>query len=92
MVYLGEALLGDGWPAEARAQALRARDLARLRGERGFEALASRLLGEIAARAGERDAAVEAYEAARAAAEALGMRPLAARCRGELARLRVDTQ
>lgn len=90
VVYLGVALLGAGRLAEARAQALRARDLARLRGERGFEAWASRLLAEIAARAGERAAALESYREAMAMALALDMRPLAGRCLVEISRVLGD--
>ena len=90
VVYLGEALLREGRPAEARVQARRAAELARTRGERGFEAWATRLLGEIAAGTGERGAAVEAYREALGTAEALDMRPLAGRCRTEMARLLGD--
>ena len=90
VVYLGEALLSEGRPAEARVQALRARELARARGERGFEAWATRLLGEIVAGTGARAAAFEAYGDALGTAEALDMRPLVARCRTEMARLRGD--
>ena len=84
LVYLGESLLRDGRPAEARAQALRALEHARRRDERGFEAWAHWLLGAIAA-AGEDAAATDAYRTALDAAEELGMRPLAERCRAALA-------
>jgi len=90
VVYLGEALLSVGRLGDARAQALRARDLARLRGERGFGACASRLLGEIAARAGERAVALESYREAMAMALALDMRPLAGRCLVEISRVLGD--
>lgn len=90
VVYLGEALLSEGRPAEARVQALRAAELARTRGERGFGAWTTRLLGEIAAGTGERAAAFEAYREALGTADALDMRPLAGRCRTEMARLLGD--
>jgi hypothetical protein len=63
-------------------QHLRALTLARDRGERGHEAWALRLLGEIASHPGRPDVATaEAhYGAAMALATELGMRPLVAHC------------
>jgi tetratricopeptide (TPR) repeat protein len=56
--------------------------LARGRGERGYEAWALRLLGEIAAHPDPPDAetAESHYRQALALAEELGMRPLVAHC------------
>jgi Adenylate and Guanylate cyclase catalytic domain len=70
-----EALAGE-WVAE---QAL---TLARAHQERGNEAYALRLLGEIAARRepAEHDQARDCYHAAMVLAEELGMRPLQAHC------------
>src|SRR5262249_46313540 len=60
----------------------RAFTLARARGQRGYEAWALRLLGEIAAHPGslKSTAAEGHYRQALALADELGMRPLAARC------------
>ena len=86
LVYLGEAYLADRLE-DARECAGRALTLARERGQRGCEALALRLLGEITAR---RDPPVHAerhYKDALALAEELGMRPLIAHCHAGLGRL-----
>jgi hypothetical protein len=91
VVYLGEAWLREGRPAEARGHTLRARALARVRGERGFEAWASWLLGEIAAREDARTTAMAAYRAALDMVEPLDMHPLAARSRTALSRLTEET-
>ena len=57
--------------------------------ERGHEAWALRLLGEIAARpdGGEVEQAEAHYDQARVLAETLGMRPLVAHCHRELGTL-----
>jgi hypothetical protein len=75
----GSCLLADRLE-EALAAASRALTLARDRGERGHEAWALRLLGEIASHPGRPDVATaEAhYGAATALATELGMRPLVA--------------
>jgi tetratricopeptide (TPR) repeat protein len=86
LVYLGEALLRGGRRDEAMAEGLRARQLARVRDERGFEAWAIRLLGAVAEETGDMRAAAEWYRQALDAAVALDMRPLAERCRAEMAR------
>ena len=67
----------------------RALALARKRDERGHEAYALRLLGEIAAHphSSESDTAQLHYEKARTLAETLGMRPLVAHCHFGLGRL-----
>jgi DNA-binding SARP family transcriptional activator/ABC-type cobalamin/Fe3+-siderophores transport system ATPase subunit len=87
--WLGEAYLLAGRIDDAAAAATRALDLARRHKERGVEAWAHRLLGQIAAR---RDASGSAeaeahYRNALGLADVLGMRPLHAHCILELARL-----
>jgi len=79
---LGEALLRAGRLEEAHVLAERALPLTRARQERGNQAYALRLLGDIAAwRAPAESApAVAHYRQALALAEELGMRPLQAHC------------
>jgi tetratricopeptide (TPR) repeat protein len=82
VAYLGEAYLLAGRLDDAMALAVRALDLAREHKERGWEAYALRLLGEIVA---QRDrpkieSAEEHYRQAYTLAERLGMRPLVAHC------------
>ena len=81
-MHLGEAYLRADRVEEARACADRAATLARARGERGYEAWALRLLGEMALHHDRADVATaEAhYGAAMALADELGMRPLQAHC------------
>ena len=90
LVRLGDAYLLANRLEEALPIADRALRLTRERGERGFEAWALRLLGEIASHQGRPDvAAAEAhYEAATARASELGMRPLVAHCQFGLGKLR----
>jgi tetratricopeptide (TPR) repeat protein len=80
--YLSEAYLLAGRMEEAVQLAGRALDLARAHKERGHEAWALRLLGEIAARQAppEIEPAAHHYRQALALAEELGMRPLVAHC------------
>jgi class 3 adenylate cyclase/tetratricopeptide (TPR) repeat protein len=82
LVILGEVSLLAGRPAAARDAAHQALRIARERGERGYEAYALRLLGEVVAHGDP--PAVEPAEAhfrdARALAAELGMRPLLAHC------------
>jgi class 3 adenylate cyclase len=89
LAWLGQAhLLGDR-RALALDHARRALEVARECAERGQQARALLLLADVAA-ADETADAVEAealYRQAHAAAEALGMRPLVARCRLALGRL-----
>jgi tetratricopeptide (TPR) repeat protein len=89
VVHLGEASLLAGDLEDALVSAQQALTIARERGERGHEAYALRLLGELAARADPPDAeAAEAYyRQARALADERGMRPLAAHCYLGLAKL-----
>jgi class 3 adenylate cyclase/tetratricopeptide (TPR) repeat protein len=79
---LGEAQLLAGRLGEAQALAERALALAREHQERGHQAYALRLLGDIAARRDPPDVvqAETHYRQAQALAEALGMRPLLAHC------------
>jgi class 3 adenylate cyclase/tetratricopeptide (TPR) repeat protein len=81
MVLLGEGLLARGDVAGARAAADRAVELALAHGERAHEAMAWRLIGDVAARGAgsELAAAREAYEQALALGDELGLRPLVAR-------------
>jgi tetratricopeptide (TPR) repeat protein len=82
VVQLGEAYLLADQVEDARACADRAVVLARERGERGHEAWALRLLGEITARSDRPDVATAEthYGAAMTLAAELGMRPPAAHC------------
>jgi tetratricopeptide (TPR) repeat protein len=86
---LGEALLLAGRLGKARALVERARALAHERQERGHEAYALRLLGEIAVRREppESDQAGDYYRQALALAEELGRRPLVAHCHLSLGKL-----
>jgi class 3 adenylate cyclase/tetratricopeptide (TPR) repeat protein len=87
--WLGEAYLRVGRLDEARGAALRALDLCRAGRERGHEAWALRLLGEIAMHADPLDGAMaeECYSAALDLASELGMRPLVAHCHFGVGRL-----
>ena len=86
---LGEAYLLADQVDDARACADRALTLARGRGERGYEAWALRLLGEIASHLARRDVATAAahYGAAMTLASELEMRPLVAHCHLGLGKL-----
>jgi DNA-binding NtrC family response regulator/tetratricopeptide (TPR) repeat protein len=89
VVQLGEAYLLADQVEDARACADRAVRLARERGERGHEAWALRLLGEVASHPDRPDMATAEghYRAAMALADALGMRPLATHCHLGLGKL-----
>jgi tetratricopeptide (TPR) repeat protein len=80
--YLSEAYLLAGRMQEAVQLAGRALDLARTHKERGHEAWALRLLGEIAAHQAslEIEPAAHHYRQALVLADDLGMRPLLAHC------------
>jgi tetratricopeptide (TPR) repeat protein len=89
--YLGEAYALAGRLEDALEFAGRVLTLARERGQRGFEAWALQLLGEVAMHRNppESDQAAAHYRQALALAEELGMRPLVAHCHlglGELYR------
>ena len=89
VTQLGEAYLLADQVENARACADRAVMLARGRGERGYEAWALRLLGDIASHHASPDVATaEAhYSAAMTLASELEMRPLVAHCHFGLGRL-----
>jgi tetratricopeptide (TPR) repeat protein len=82
MVWLGEAYLLAGRLDEAHTQAQRALEFTSAHQERGNEAYALRLLGDIAAQRQppEAELAEAFYRQALALAEELGMRPLQAHC------------
>jgi tetratricopeptide (TPR) repeat protein len=88
-----EAALVTGRLEEARAYARQAVDLSRTYKERGTEAWALRLLGDMAAQLDpqEHDQAHEYYRQALALAEELGMRPLQAHCHSSLGTLMATT-
>jgi tetratricopeptide (TPR) repeat protein len=88
-LLLGEAQVLADRLEEAQTLAEQALTLARERQERGNEAYALRLLGDIAARRDplEGEPAVTHYQQALALAEELGMRPLQAHCHHGLGRL-----
>jgi tetratricopeptide (TPR) repeat protein len=90
---LSEAQLPAGRLEEAHALAERTLALAREYGERGHQAYALRLLGDIAMRRDPSDvASTEAhYRQALALADELGMRPLQAHSHGGLGRLYAAT-
>jgi predicted ATPase/class 3 adenylate cyclase len=80
--YLSEAYILDGRPDDALPLAVGALEMSRFRKERGFQAYALRLLGDIAARREPPDSkqAEAHYQDALALAGELGMRPLQAHC------------
>ena len=93
IVWLGEAYLLAGRLDEAYAQAQHALEFSRAHKERGQEAYALRLLGEIHARHDppEVEPAATHYRQALALAEELGMRPLQAHCHLGLGTLYAQT-
>jgi tetratricopeptide (TPR) repeat protein len=81
LVWLAEGCLLAAQPGEARERAEHALLVARERGERGIEAWALRLLGEISAREPGAEATATTYLAeALTLAQQAGMRPLEAAC------------
>jgi tetratricopeptide (TPR) repeat protein len=82
LIHLGEGYRLAGQLEEASQLAVRALELARTHQERGHEAYALRLLGDIAAHQElpEVEPAATHYRQALALAEELGMRPLQAHC------------
>jgi tetratricopeptide (TPR) repeat protein len=87
--WLGEAYLLAGREEEAKQVALRGLSLSRDKKERGYEAWALRLLGEIAVHKDPPDIleVENHYRQALALAEELGMRPLIAHCHVGLGKL-----
>ncbi|MBX9964480.1 MAG: AAA family ATPase [Burkholderiales bacterium] len=91
--FLGEAYLAQGRDRDALVQAERALSIARMQGERAWEAWALKLLGTIYARepagvpdAG-RDRAALVYREALVLATELGMQPLAAHLHLDIGKL-----
>jgi class 3 adenylate cyclase/tetratricopeptide (TPR) repeat protein len=86
---LAEARIASGELEQAEALALRALDLCRQHHQRGYEADALRILGELcfARQLLDLEQAVSYYGHALALAGELGMRPLVARCHFGLGRL-----
>ena len=93
IVWLGEAYLLAGRLSEAYTQAQRVLEFSRAHKERGHEAYALRLLGEVHARHDppEVEAAETHYRQALTLAEELGMRPLQAHCHRGLGTLYAAT-
>jgi predicted ATPase len=91
--YVSEAYLLAGRMQEAAQLAGRALDFARAHKERGHEAWALRLLGEIAIHHAppEIESATKHYRQALALAEELGMHPLVAHCHLGLGTLQTRT-
>jgi class 3 adenylate cyclase/tetratricopeptide (TPR) repeat protein len=87
LVYLGEAYVLADRLEDALEVAGRALTLAREGGQRGYEAWALRLLGEVAARHGLPERADHHYRDALALAEPRGMHPLVAHCHLGLGKL-----
>jgi tetratricopeptide (TPR) repeat protein len=89
VIWLGEAYLLAGRLDEASTQAQRALEFSRAHQERGNEAYALRLLGEVVAQRHppQGEQAEAHYRQALALAEALGMRPLQAHCHRSLGTL-----
>jgi tetratricopeptide (TPR) repeat protein len=86
-MYLGEAYVLADRLEDALVLADRALTFARERGQRGYEAWALRLLGEVTARRDPPKHADGHYRDALALAEELGMRPLVAHCHLGLGKL-----
>jgi tetratricopeptide (TPR) repeat protein len=92
-VWLGEAHLASGDAERARRHGEASLEMARTQPQRGTEAWAWRLLGEIAAQTdppGVQEAET-AYQEALTRASDLGMRPLVAHCHLGLVRLAAQT-
>jgi tetratricopeptide (TPR) repeat protein len=89
LVWLGEAYTLADRLEDALAFAGRALTVAREGGQRGYEAWALRLLGEIASHrdSPELETAEDYYRQALALADELEMRPLVAHCHRDLAKL-----
>jgi predicted ATPase/class 3 adenylate cyclase len=82
LTWLGETYSLAGRTTEALQLADRALERTRARGERGHEAYALRLVGELAAgQPGQAKRAEDVYRQALVLTEQLGMRPLEAHCR-----------
>jgi class 3 adenylate cyclase/tetratricopeptide (TPR) repeat protein len=86
-VHLAEGLVVAGELAAARATAERALALGLAHAERAHEAMAWRVLADVAAREARFDAAREAYAHALELGDTLSLRPLVARAHFDLGRL-----
>jgi tetratricopeptide (TPR) repeat protein len=93
LIYLSEGYRLAGRLEEAAQHAMRALELVRTHQERGHQAYALRLLGEITLHQEppEVEAAETSYRQALSLAEELGMRPLVAHCHRGLGSLYVKT-
>jgi transcriptional regulator with AAA-type ATPase domain/predicted ATPase len=87
VAWLAHARLLAGRPEEARRLAGEAVAWSRKRGERGYEAWALGILGDVEGHRGDVVAAADLHRQSQALAIELGMQPLAARARRALARL-----
>jgi hypothetical protein len=87
VAWLAHARLLAGRPEEARRLAEEAVAWSRKRGERGYEAWALGILGEVERQGGAASAAGDLHRQSLALALELGMQPLAARAHQALARL-----
>jgi tetratricopeptide (TPR) repeat protein len=93
MLRVGEAYLLTGCLEEAHALAKRAMALGRAHQERGHQAYALRLLGELARRdSSQVELAAAHFRQALALTEELGMRPLQAHCHLGLGTLHSQTE
>jgi tetratricopeptide (TPR) repeat protein len=94
LIHLGEACVLASRREDAVAFAGRAMTFAHQHGQRGYEALALRLLGEIAAHPGALDSEVAKarYREALTLADQLEMRPLLSRCHLALGTLYARTE
>jgi DNA-binding SARP family transcriptional activator len=86
-VHRGSACLAAGRLDAALALGRQALTLAREHGERGHEAWALRLLGDVASDGDDAPRAERCYREALALADELGMRPLVAHCHLDLGKL-----
>src|SRR5262249_33002609 len=84
---LGEGYLAAGRIDDASGCAMRALDLAVKHQNRGHQGWVLRLLGEVASRRADVEHAAAHSRGALAVANQLGMRPLAAHCHLDLARV-----
>jgi tetratricopeptide (TPR) repeat protein len=82
--WLAEGYLLSGQIDDALRRASEALDLARSRGERGYEVVALRVLADIGGRS---ETAIGRYREATTMATELGMRPLVAHCHLGLGKL-----
>jgi tetratricopeptide (TPR) repeat protein len=88
LAWLGKAHLLAGRSEMASELARRALQVAEEHRERGQQAYAHSLLGDVAARSADVSTAEAAYQRALALAEELGMRPLVAQCQAGLTGLK----